>query len=334
MLSRESGGRPVIAILLAVYEPRLDWLGEQLRSLNRQTILDSFAGPEGSAVKLYIRDDASRRIPAAETLKCVQSNITRMPFEFSVNDVNRGSSAVFEQLTTDADGVWFAYCDQDDIWEADKLEKEWNLAMERGAVLVCSDLRMIDADGRVLADSITDLRPRHRFAEGSGLAGRLIYRNYVAGCTVLMSAAAAKQSVPFAKSMVQDHYLAFYAALYGMIAVCREPLVRYRQHGGNQTGVLCGIHSKQDYIRKHIGEFAARSEELGERFGEEEPELKRARLWCAAREKNAARERGGMRQLWKLRETNPPTSMFELIGLRLPEPLFRLALRWIRNGRI
>lgn len=345
-----AGGQPRIAVLMAVYEPRPEWLEEQLRSLDRQTILDppapdpdpaasdlAAAGRKGAGtcpVKLYIRDDASRNISVEAIRACAERTLRRLPFEFAVNPENRGSSAVFQQLVTEAEGEWFAFCDQDDIWEPDKLEKELRLAEERNAALVCSDLRMIDAEGCVLADSITDLRPRHRFADGSGLAGRLIYRNFATGCTILMRADVARQAVPFAESMVHDHYLAFFSALWGDIASCPEALVRYRQHDNNQTGVLYRITSKQEYLDLHLAAFAARSEELYRRFGDEEPELERARRWCAAREKNAARQPGGMRALWALRHVNLSTSLFELICLRLPEPLFRLALKWIQAGKI
>ena len=337
--------RPFVMLPFQLYKDDPNWvpplIGEQLRSLDRQTVLDRAPdqsrtqnGSRVVPVKLYIRDDASRAVSTESIRACAEENLRRLPFEFAVNTENKGSSAVFQQLTLEAQGEWFAYCDQDDIWEADKLEKELRLAEERNAALVCSDLRVIDGHGKVLADSITDLRPRHRFAEGPGLAGRLIYRNFVTGCTVLMPAELAKAAAPFAGSMVHDHYLAFFSALRGTIAVCREPLVRYRQHGGNQTGVLYRISSKQEYIEQHLGEFAARSSELYERFGAEEPELAAARRWCAAREKNAAREKGGMRELWKRRHANLSTSMFELVCLRLPEPLFRFVLRRIQAGQI
>ncbi len=328
-----SDADPEVAVLMAVFEPRQDWLAEQLQSLDRQTVLDG-AEAEHCPVRLYVRDDASRTVSQEEILECIRENLQRIPFSFFVNRRNMGSTAVFEQLTQEAEAAWFAYCDQDDIWEPDKLEKLLQLAEESRAVLVCSDMRMIDENGNVLADSITDLRPRHRFSEGTGLAGQLIYRNFVTGCTALMKSDLAKQAVPFAKSMVHDHYLAFFSALHGPIAVCREPLVRYRQHKGNQTGVLHRIRTKEEYIELHIGEFAARSAELLERFGDMEPELKTARRWCRARARNAARLPGGMRQLWKLRKVNRSTSMFELIGLRLPAPFFRLVLKWIQTGRI
>ena len=45
--------KPRIAILMAIYEPRMDWLREQLESLDQQTYPN---------LKLYIRDDASPKV--------------------------------------------------------------------------------------------------------------------------------------------------------------------------------------------------------------------------------------------------------------------------------
>ena len=42
--------KPLISILMAVYEPRMDWLREQLLSLEAQDYPN---------LRLYIRDDAS-----------------------------------------------------------------------------------------------------------------------------------------------------------------------------------------------------------------------------------------------------------------------------------
>ena len=59
-------GKPRIAILMAVYEPRMDWLREQLLSLNAQTYPN---------LMLYIRDDCSPTVPFEEIQSCVQDCI-------------------------------------------------------------------------------------------------------------------------------------------------------------------------------------------------------------------------------------------------------------------
>ncbi len=59
-----------------------------------------------------------------------------------------------------------------------------------GALLVCSDMYIIDEHGRTTAESITRVRRHHVFHSGSGLAPSPLVRNYVVGCTMLIRALA------------------------------------------------------------------------------------------------------------------------------------------------
>ena len=104
---------PQIAILMAVYEPRPDWLREQLASLNAQTYPN---------LKLYVRDDCSPTVPFEAVQACVAECITAFPYEIARNEENLGSNKTFERLTAETDGELLAYCDQDDVWLPEKLE--------------------------------------------------------------------------------------------------------------------------------------------------------------------------------------------------------------------
>lgn len=312
--------KPLISIVMAVYHPRMDWLIEQLDSLNAQTYPN---------LELIVCDDGPDQ-PVEEQV--FAEHITAFPWELVRNSENLGSNKTFERLTQMARGEYIAYCDQDDIWMPEKLEFLEKQHIQNGVELVCSDVIPIDAQGIEFSSSITAIRPRHVFREGAGLAPYLIYRNFVIGCTMLIRRKAALAALPFAEHMVHDHYLAFFCALQGAIAVCPEHLVRYRIHNGNQTGVLAQINTPKEYREKHLAPFCERVEELRGRFLL--PELDRAAQWAEARQKNAARQNGGIRELWHLRGVNWTTTLFELIALRLPQPLFRLALRPIQIGKL
>ena len=315
--------KPLISILMAVYEPNIEWLREQLISLNEQTY---------SNLVLYIRDDYSLTVSFDEIQSCVQDCISAFPVILQRNEKNLGSNLTFERLTQEAEGKYFAYCDQDDIWLPEKLEILEKEISNHRASLACSDVIVIDAKGEKTADSITQIRPRHIFLSGNNLAGNLIYRNFVIGCTMLISAKIAKDACPFMKNMVHDHYLAFYAATKGKIYSHDSSLIQYRIHGGNQTGILSGIKTKNDYIYKHIGVFASRIEELSDHFSFSE--LNAAQNWVNARKENASGSLCGAYHLWCLKEVNVTTSIFEIVGLRLPNNLFSLALRFIKRGKI
>ena len=66
-------GKPLIAILMAVYEPQMDWLREQLLSLEGQTYPN---------LRLYIRDDCSPTVPFEEIQGCVKECIQSFPARY------------------------------------------------------------------------------------------------------------------------------------------------------------------------------------------------------------------------------------------------------------
>ncbi len=312
--------KPQISILMAIYEPRMDWLREQLLSLDAQTYPN---------IKLYIRDDCSPTVSFDAIQSCVQDCIRTFPYEIWRNEENLGSNRTFERLTREADGEYFAYCDQDDIW-LQKLEILENELVRKGATLICSDVRVIDGDGNQTADSITKVRHRHLFLSGAGVFRSLLTRNFVIGCTMLMRRESAQKAVPFVDEMVHDHWLALSAAAEGNVISVLQPLIHYRIHGGNQTGVLVGVSSKKDYKEKRIMLFEKRIRSIARRIPDNE-EVERVLQWAEARRKFASGSLGAAFRMWKFRSENFATTIFELVALPLPELLFRYALRFAKR---
>ncbi len=319
--------RPLISILMAVFEPRLNWLREQLMSLNAQTY---------PRLHLYVRDDCSERVSFVQIQSCFQECITEFPFEIARNEENIGSTLTFERLTLEAEGDYFAYCDEDDIWLPEKLEVLERAIRESGAELVCSDMYIIDSEGQQIADSMTKVRKRHVFRSGDGLAGELLVHNFVTGCTMLLPAQTAKNAVPFCPYMVHDHYLALWCAARGSLLSIERPLVRYRVHGGNQTGVLTGVTGKESYERLRIDLALQRLTWLSENFPCDEAlrdTLGKAVAWARARKTNWSDGVNG-KLVWKYRQFSCMTSVFELVGRKLPDRLFRWCIRQGQSNKV
>lgn len=116
----------------------------------------------------------------------MESCILKIPYCLERNSENLGSNRTFEKLTLAAKGRYIAYCDQDDIWLPEKLSSLEKQLVEDEAVLICSDVFVIDGRGEKVAASITKLRRRHKFLEGSNLTDSLLFRNFVMGCTMLI----------------------------------------------------------------------------------------------------------------------------------------------------
>lgn len=315
---------PLIAILMAVYEPNLDWLREQLYSLNAQTYPN---------LVLAVREDCSPTVSFERISRMVAECITAFPYTLRRNERNMGSNGTFQLLTEEGEGAYFSYCDQDDIWFPHRIADSFARMREIGGLLTCGDVVVIDGEGRQTADSIRAVRPHHVFQEGTGLEGTLLYRNFVIGCTMLVDSAFAKSTLPFAATMVHDHYLALCAARAGCVGVCPRPLIAYRIHGGNQTGVLHDVVDLESYYRHHLHPFTLRMEELAQR-GLTSPQLARCKTWAQAREAHFFREKGSLLRLWQLRDNNPKTTLFELVALGLPSFLFRSLVRTIQLGKL
>lgn len=320
-------GKPLIAILMAVYEPRMDWLEEQLDSLERQTYPN---------LKLYVRDDASTTVPFETIEKLVKTCIHSFPYEIQRNEKNLGSNKTFERLTEEAEGEYFAYCDQDDVWLPEKLAVLQEETEKSGALLVCSDMFIIDGSGKQVADSITKIRRHHVFRSGGGLAPKLLFHNFVTGCTILVQAKIAKEAVPFCPYMVHDHYLALWCAERGEVVSVIKPLIFYRIHDHNQTLLLAGVHDKVSYGIVRIHGMLERLCWLQKYFpcGENlSREINRGIDWVQAREDNW-KHRGGKKTVWKYRRFSPIPSMFELLAAEMPKCVFQMFLQAAKRNLV
>lgn len=321
-------GKPRIAILMAVYEPRMDWLREQLLSLEQQTYPN---------LRLYVRDDCSPTVPFEGIVTCVKECIRSFPYEIWRNQQNMGSNKTFEQLTEKAEGEYFAYCDQDDVWLPEKLEVLQKEIEASEAELVCSDMYIIDGNGKRIADSITKIRRHHRFRSGTGLTDTLWYSNFASGCALLVRAETAKAAVPFNPYMYYDHYITLFAANSGKIAFVDQPLINHREHGGNQSSTLQGVVDRDSYRRIRVDDTADAVRWLVKNFPADKTLqriLENGQCWMEARQKYLCGDKKQRKTIWKYRKYSPMASMFEIAMPYLPKPLFQLTIWASKNNYI
>lgn len=318
----------MIAILMAVYEPRMDWLKEQLESLEAQTYPN---------LRLYIRDDCSPTVSLEEIEACVLACIHAFPFEIQRNEANIGSNGTFERLTREAEGDYFAYCDQDDIWLPEKLAVLQAAMETEKALLVCSDMVIIDAAGRQIADSITKIRRHHVFKSGEGLASQLMISNFVTGCTMLVDAGVAREAVPFCPYMIHDHYLAVWCASKGRIVSLHDKLIRYRIHEGNQTPIMAGVTDKCSYVDERIRKRIDRLFWLRDRFRNDvrfSAVIDRDLSWTEARKRRFEGRFGASLAIWRLRRLSLPTSVFEITMAGMPDGVFMKIVGLLKRNTI
>ena len=315
--------KPLIAILMAVYHPKVEWLVQQLDSLNAQTYPN---------LRLYVRDDGPDE-PVDE--KLFAEHITTFPYSLVRNEKNLGSNLSFERLTQEAEGEYFAYCDQDDIWLPEKLEILEKSISESGAQLVCSDMYIIDGEGRRTADSITKIRRHHVFRSGENLAEGLIFRNFVTGCTMLVRADTAKRAVPFCPYLVHDQYIALWCAAHGKIISLPRQLINYRVHGNNQTGIMNGVKDKASYKAVRIDTVVDKIlwlknvPDIRHVVGDS---LDEGLAWAQARQKHFSGEAHQAGTIRKYRKFGTAPAVFEIACARLPERVFMWVVSLVKKN--
>lgn len=272
--------KPLVSILLAVYKPNEKWLIEQLISLNEQSY---------NNLDLLVYDDCPEE-PVNEDL--LKKYINNFEYRLIRGKINKGSNIAFEELTKIGNGEYFAYCDQDDIWERNKIELMVEKFKDMEVTLVCSDLSIIDEKGKKTADSITQIRKRHVFKSGYNLAKDLLISNFVTGCAMMVRKEVVQKAIPFESTLIHDHWIAIIAALEGKIEFINKSLVRYRQHTNNQTGILSDIYDKQSYYMKRVDDIYERFKAYKVRIGNNEEVkvcLDEHILWLEARKRYAKR---------------------------------------------
>ena len=149
----------------------------------------------------------------------------------------------------DADRMLF--CDQDDVWHADKLALTMDALDQAGdgPALVFTDLRPVDARMREIAPSMAAYqhRPVHCLDWRS-----LLLQNTANGCTMGFNRALADlagQCREDAALPMHDSWLAATAARFGKLIYLDVPTVDYRQHGSNSVGAS-DVRSANYVIRR------------------------------------------------------------------------------------
>lgn len=237
-MTRSNEASPRLAIVLPTYNGE-SYLAAQLDSLLQQDYPDFV---------IVARDDGSTDGSQAILQRYAKEHPSRFHLLATMGG-NLGASGSFSCLLEyvlehkDALGLEAAYVmcsDQDDVWHPAKISKTMQamLALESAhpqrACLVHGDLRVVDAQGRVIAESFfayQDIRPhRHGFA-------RMLVSNSVTGCTALLNETLARLATPIPPDAVMhDWWFALLAAACGHIHSIDEALLDYRQHASNTLG--------------------------------------------------------------------------------------------------
>jgi glycosyltransferase involved in cell wall biosynthesis len=214
----------LIAVCMATFEPDMALFRTQIESLRGQT---------DDRWTCVISDDCSSPERFEEIAALVAGDER---FRLSRSDERLGFYRNFERALELAPGgaELIALCDQDDRWHPDKLAV-LRAALGR-AQLVYSDQRLVDANGRVLRDTLW----RGRSNNHTDLASMLV-ANTITGAAALFRREVAELALPFPDPpglQFHDHWIGVVALAAGEVAYVDRPLYDYVQHPGAFFGAV------------------------------------------------------------------------------------------------
>ena len=223
----------MLHILLSTYNGER-YLSEQLDSILAQTYTEW---------RLYIRDDGSKD----ETL-CIARDYAKKDHRIVLMEDcdNLGACRSFERLLqVCGDADYFAFADQDDVWNPNKIEicmsamRKAEQIYPNRPIVVHTDLKVVNEKLQEIAPSfwkysnirpdIVDENPRY-----------LAIGNSVTGCAMLFNRAARIASLPFPTTVyMHDAWIALVTASHGgkVIPLSIMPIA-YRQHCNNVLGAV------------------------------------------------------------------------------------------------
>ncbi len=256
----------LVTILLSTYNGEKN-LKEQLDSLRNQTYKN---------IKIVARDDSSTD-NSLGVLKAYDIEV--MP-----QDENLGPSGSFAALLEYAlksDSSYFMFCDQDDVWEEEKIEKTLikmrELESKFGDIplLVHTDLEVVDEDLETLDKSFWHFE---HINPNVNAFSRLLIQNTITGCTVMINRKLAELAMPISSNAIMhDWWLGLVASQFGKIDYMDKALIKYRQHGGNSIGAkgfnyfsvflkFYKIFYKNELYLKHLHVNIKQAESFLERY--------------------------------------------------------------------
>lgn len=155
--------------------------------------------------------------------------------EVHVNNQNLGPIKSFERALTMARGDIFFLCDQDDIWEKNKVKKVIKAFEDGKADLVVHDAFVVDGNLKMISSSWNEFNGNKM---QQGIIGNVL-KNAYTGAMMAFKKDLAPLILPFPPSIeMHDQWIAIVSMLEKKkIIYIEEPLMKYVRHGANVTGM-------------------------------------------------------------------------------------------------
>lgn len=304
-----------VDILLSIYNPNLEYLKLQLQSLDSQTYEN---------IEIIIFDDCvENRCDTSFFKNCILNKKYRvLPYKKE----NVGYTKAFEYLVRESDGKYVAFCDQDDIWDEKKVEKCIECIKKEQTLLVTTDRKIINAEGKVVKGSVRHSSDKkyETWSSFEDIGKYNFFTTCTVGMTMVIDGEFLRTTLPFSIHTGHDKWVTACACACGRLSYLDEPLVSYRRHGKNVSGVLRGIASKKQYRQQRVEPHLNLIKEFQERYpmymGTHE-----------ALEFAQARKNHNVMKMFKYRYLAPNIAKFEIVMALTPDFVMKIIIKILQR---
>lgn len=225
-----------VVVLLSTYN------GEKF--LRQQ--LDSVLGQKGVEVSVFVRDDGS----SDNTIDILKEYEKKASVKWYKGNNIGYAKSFWKLIRSSEDAEYFAFCDQDDIWDEDKLYCAIDMIKNNfknlnTPILYFSDVRVTDCELHLIQDHMVD-RIKATYAHS-------LMKNIAPGCTYVFNKAAKKilEEYDVEKFGIDIHDWQVYriVSCFGQVIFDKTSHMNYRQHSNNQIGAKnVGIKEYKDAL--------------------------------------------------------------------------------------
>lgn len=144
------------------------------------------------------------------------------------NGPNKGAIYNFENAILNCTKEYIFLCDQDDVWEPNKVDTVIKEFSKTNADLILHDASIVDKDLNELEPSFFKKRNCKK-----GIFNNIIKNSYI-GCCMAFNCRLKVHILPFPKSLpMHDQWIGLVGEKFFNVNFLNKQLVKYRRHGNN-----------------------------------------------------------------------------------------------------
>ncbi|CQR58539.1 glycosyltransferase family 2 protein [Paenibacillus riograndensis] len=233
-----------VQVLMSTYNGEA-YIEEQLKSILQQTYHN---------IVILIRDDGS----SDNTVLIIQKFMGMYPDKFRfIKGSNVGVIQSFFNLmhSADLDASYFCFCDQDDVWMNDKVERSVQL------LHLCDTAGMYFSPTMLADQNLSPIKVWPAPPKKDPHFYNAIVQNIAVGATMAINKAArdliVSKTVNMENLQMHDWWVYLCVSAFGKVYYDERPTIYYRQHNNNVIGghrtILHELRSKWRSFRNHSG---------------------------------------------------------------------------------